>query len=374
MGCSACYNACKQGAISMNSDQKGFTYPKVNYNTCTKCLMCINVCPIINKKKVNRNNIKAYACTNKDNSVRINSSSGGIFTVIAEEILKHKGVVFGAKFSKDFKVVHSFLEDNQELSKFRGSKYVQSEIGYSYKAARNFLEQGRQVLFTGTPCQIAGLKSYLGKEYNNLLCQDIICQGVPSPTVWESYLACRTAEQGEQIKEISFRTKDEGWHNYKMNIKFQSGDVYLKSKNEDTYMKAFSKLLSLRPSCFKCKFKGEHRKSDITLADFWGIKNIEPSLNDNKGISLVLLNTEKGEIAFEQLKGLITYKEVNFTDSIKHNPMYGKSVPHSKLRDAFFSQLNTRDFDSLVNMYAKDTKYKILVRKLKVYIKNKLNI
>ncbi|MCG8540748.1 MAG: Coenzyme F420 hydrogenase/dehydrogenase, beta subunit C-terminal domain [Clostridia bacterium] len=378
MGCSACYNICPQKCVAMNIDKEGFEYPKVDNERCINCGLCIKVCPIINKIETDLNYIRTYACINKNENIRLKSSSGGIFTLIAEQLLSQGGIVFGSGFNTYFKVEHSYIEKYEELEKFRGSKYVQSKIGYTYKQAKDFLDKGKQVLFTGTPCQIVGLKSYLEKEYDNLFCQDIICQGVPSSLVWKYYLDCRIRKdgKGEQIKKISFRVKDTDWQNYKMCIMFQSKYSYLQNKNNDNFMKTFMNFLSIRPSCFECAFKGKKRKSDITLADFWGVQNIKISFIDNKGTSLVLVNTDKGNILFERIKKSIKYQKVKFQDSIKYNPMYNKCIPNNSLRNSFFCELQNVDFDLLVKKYTKEPILKILLSKLKtayLKVKHKLN-
>lgn len=367
MGCYACSNICPKNCIYMISDNEGFWYPQVEYNECIKCGLCINACPIINKVEVQENNVQAYACINKEESIRLKSSSGGLFTVFAEWVIDNGGVVFGAGFDEDFTVSHSCVDTKGELEKFRGSKYVQSKIGDTYKQAKDFLKQGRKVLFTGTPCQIAGLKRYLVKNYDNLLCQDIICQGVPSPMVWKNYLNDRIKGQGEgyQVKKVSFREKDEGWKQYQMKIIFESDEIYQKNKNKDEYLKIFMKFLSIRPSCFECKFKGKYRESDITLADFWGIENVEPSMNDNKGTSLVLINTRKGQKLMNEIKGKMIYKNVAFLDSIKSNPMYSKSIQFSDMRNKFFEELQNSDFSFIVKKYLKDSIFITLINKAK---------
>lgn len=373
-GCYACYNICPQNCISMANDNEGFWYPKVDSDKCVKCNLCINVCPIITKAEIQKNDIKAYACINKNESIRLESSSGGFFTLLAEHILDKGGIVFGARFDDDFSVVHGYAETKEELKNFRGSKYVQSKIGDAYKQVQSFLEEGREVLFTGTPCQIAGLKRYLNEDYVNLICQDVICQGVPSPLVWQSYLKCRIEGEGKgsQIKNISFRSKDESWKRYKIKIHFESGEVYQKSKSNDNYLKAFMKFLSIRPSCFECNFKGEGRESDITLADFWGIEKIEPTMNDDKGTSLILINTLKGQKILDELKEKIIYQEVRFIDSVKSNPMYYKSIPSNNYnsRSNFLKELRSSDFDTVAKKYLKEPISSVLFGKLKrIYIK-----
>ena len=236
-GCHACTNACPKNCISMVSDEEGFWYPEVDKIQCAECSLCETICPIINKNIQSKRLIKAqmsskeqpyekqqaYACYSDNEEIRQNSSSGGIFTVIAESVINIGGVVFGAGFDDVFNVVHSYVENEEGLAKFRGSKYVQSEIGKTYKQAEVFLKQGRQVLFSGSPCQISGLKSYLRREYENLLSIDIICHGVPSPMVWQRYITFRENQENSIIQKVFFRSKRNGWNKFSLFILFANG-------------------------------------------------------------------------------------------------------------------------------------------------------
>ena len=366
-GCYACYSICPVNAIKMEKDEKGFEYPIVDKGKCTNCGLCEKVCPIINNKKSNKTekDIKAYACINKDLQVRMKSSSGGIFTLIAEHILDLKGVVFGATFNENFEVVHSYIENKKDIYKFQGSKYVQSRIGESYKKAKEFLENDKYVLFTGTPCQIEGLYQYLRRDYKKLYTQDLICHGVPSPKVWNKYLEEKNEKYKGRPESISFREKEKsGWQNYGMMIKYPN-DTYLVNHSEDTYMKAFLGDVCLRDSCYDCKFKKKIRKSDITLADFWGIGNVDKDLNDNKGISLVIVNSKKGQELFEKINKKLIYKIVDFEEAIKYNPNMTKSTKIQSKREKFFNDLNNNKLDSLVKKYTKKSMLKKITGKIK---------
>lgn len=348
-GCHACYNICPKGAIKMQQDEKGFEYPVIDKEKCINCGLCEKVCPIINNKQI-ENEPRAYACYNKDLNIRMKSSSGGIFTLLAEEILNKGGVVFGASFNTKFEVEHIMVEKTEELEKLRGSKYTQSKIGETYKKAKEILEEGRYVLFTGTPCQIEGLKSYLRKEYDKLYTQDIICHGVPSPKVWKKYIKYREKIDNEKPKKISFRNKDNGWKLF--NTKFEYKNFsYKQNQNEDKFMQAFLKNTILRDSCYNCSFKKLNRISDITLADFWGIQNIMPELDDNKGTSLVIVNSKKGQELFENIKEKIIYKNVDIQEAIKYNMSMIESAKMDKNRKKFFENLDKLDFDKLVKKY-----------------------
>lgn len=353
VGCFACKNICPQNAISMIEDEYGFKYPSINYNICTNCGLCEKVCPIINKKEENRLNSKSYAAINKNAEVRMNSSSGGMFSIIAEYIINNGGVVYGAKFNDKFLVEHARAEKIEDIEKFRGSKYIQSDINKTFREAKKDLETGRKVLFTGTPCQVEGLKSYLIKDYDNLYTQDFICHGVPSKNIWEKYLEYRKKQDKEEPKNISFRNKEnKGWNEYQLVFKYSNFNKYI-DHIDDLFMKAFLSDIALRDSCYKCQFKKKHRISDITLADFWGINNVVPEMNDEKGTSLILINSEKGEKIFRKLQEKIIYKEVDFEHAIKYNKSMIKSAETNKNRKTFFKELENNDFENLIDRYSK---------------------
>lgn len=368
-GCYGCYNVCLTKAIEMVEDEKGFKYPIINKEKCVNCGLCEKVCPIINNKKEEKKDIKVYACINKNTDTRMKSSSGGIFSLIASYILDLNGVVFGAKFNEEFQVIHSYIGNKEELYAFQGSKYVQSQIGEMYKKAKEFLEQDRYVLFSGTPCQIEGLYSYLGKEYEKLYTQDVICHGVPSPMVWQKYLEEFNKKYNEKPKEISFRNKDKnGWIDFAMKLNYDNGE-YVLSHNKDLYMKAFLSDICLRDSCYDCKFKKKDRISDITLADFWGIENIDKEMNDDKGTSLVIVNSVKGNQLFEKIKQNTIYKEEDFEEAIKYNPNMINSAKMHKNREKFFKELENTNLEFLVKKYTKKSLYKKILGKTKRIIK-----
>jgi len=366
-GCHACYSICTQQCISLQVDAEGFRYPSVDVVACNGCGLCTWVCPVLKRSHID-NLSDSYACINRNDRIRELSSSGGVFTLIAEKFIDVNGVVFGAGFDDDFNVVHSWTGDVEGLGKFRGSKYVQSCIGDTYKEAREFLKQGRPVLFSGTPCQIAGLRSYLGKDYENLLCLDIFCHGVPSPEVWQLYKQQVEQRYQAKIKRIAFRRKNCGWKLYSVSFSFDNGTEYSQSLTQDLFMRGFLQNLYLRPSCYACKFKTLSRQSDLTLADFWGIENIIPSLDDDKGTSLVLVNTEKGESMFENLADQMISEKVDVNQAIRYNSAAVKSVDYNPKRDEFLVKLAaSSDICQLIAEYTKESlsrKAYIRVRRL----------
>lgn len=352
-GCHACMSICPTNCIAMEEDTEGFWYPKADNKECIKCRRCIEICPLINKLSHDNPNefLNAYACKNKDENIRIESSSGGIFSLLAEEILNKGGVVFGAGFDSEFYVRQQYTENKEHLGKLRGSKYVQSKIGETYKQVRSLLLQNRRVLFSGTPCQIGGLKSYLGQTYSNLLCVDFICHGVPSPTVWNRYKHYLEKRLGSPLKKFNFRSKEKGWQDFSVYAKFNNNKEYSKTHKQDIFMRAFLRDICLRPSCHDCGFKTINRESDITLADFWGIQNVIPEMNDNKGTSLIWTNSEYGERTVNLIREKIELSVIDLNKAIQYNSAAIKSSIAHKNREDFFIDLNNNSFEKVVKKY-----------------------
>ena len=373
-GCFACANICPKSCIEMLSDNEGFLYPKVYKDKCVDCGLCEKVCPIINKPKTAENKQTALAVINKDESIRLNSSSGGVFSLLASNIIENGGVVFGAALSEDCKSAsHISAQTLQELELLRGSKYVQSKIGNTYKEVKTFLENGKKVLFSGTPCQVSGLYTFLGKEYENLFTCDFICHGVPSPLVWEKYVELREKKAASKTRRTFFRHKKYGWKMYSVQFIFKNCTEYIQIINNDLYMRGFLANLYLRPSCYDCKFKGINRPSDITLADFWGVEKVCPEMYDNKGTSLLILNSDKGKKLFGLISDGTVNKEVDLNVAISFNSAAIKSVVVPQKRNDFFADLNSIPTKKLFKKYCKPTaKQKIrrvvggILRKMKL--------
>lgn len=352
-GCYACKNICPQNAIEMCEDNQGFCYPEINSDLCIECGLCSKKCPILNAKKEEKKLPTAYAIYNKNEIIRNESSSGGVFTELSKIILKENGIVFGASFNKNFDVIHILVENEKDLKKLRGSKYVQSDIGNSFYEAKKALKLGKKVLFTGTPCQIEGLYSFLGKDYSNLYTQDIICHGVPSKKIWQKYIKERKEKDNcDDLKKVLFRDKSKhGWSRYEVTFKYGNGKITRRDHNEDIFMKLFLSDKILRPSCYDCKFKKKHRISDITIADFWGIDNIRPELNDEKGISLVLAHSLKGIGLLEQISKNVCIEEVSFEEAIKYNQSMLKSANIENYEPKIYEDYNKVTLQELINKY-----------------------
>lgn len=321
-GCTACMAVCPKQCISMKEDGEGFLYPTVDASLCINCNLCQKVCPVLHQAG-KREPLDVYAAKNDDEQVRLSSSSGGIFSLLAEKTIDEGGVVFGARFDENWEVMHDCTETREGIAAFRGSKYVQSRIGDCYQRAKQYLLAGRKVLFTGTSCQIAGLKNYLGKEYDNLLAVDVVCHGVPSPKVWRNYLSEVIAPQGEnntvlphpyecktKITNVDFRSKSTGWKKYSFALTLseasadgEQNTVLLSSiYRTNPYMDAFLANLSLRPSCYSCPAKAGKSQSDISIGDFWGINKVLPEIDDDKGVGLVMLFTDKGKHLWSSIR------------------------------------------------------------------------
>lgn len=301
-GCHACYNICPSHCIEMKADEEGFLYPVIDKEQCIQCGLCEHVCPM--KKKTDlMNKPQLYYGWICDERLRSKSSSGGIFTALAEWILTHDGVVYGAGYGSGLTVIHERITSIEELEKLRGSKYVQSCVCDTFRQVKTDLMNKTWVYYSGTPCQIAGLRNYLGKEYDNLICQDLICHGVPSPKVWKMYLNACNKEKGVPVVKVDFRDKSKGWTNFRFALEFRNGKKYKIRHDKNLYMRLFLRNVILRPTCYHCHYKEERRVSDITLADFWGVQKIFPRLFDDKGISLILVNSDKGEGILKNIAG-----------------------------------------------------------------------
>ncbi len=350
-GCGACATICPKQCIAMTADQDGFLRPFVDTSVCIQCGRCEKICPVANKNRDDGQTPRTFAAVYRDAAVRERSSSGGVFYALAKHVIDAGGVVLGASFDQNFAVVHTYVENLDELTRIQGSKYVQSCTGDAYVQAKKFLDEGRLVLFTGTPCQIGGLYAYLNCMYDNLITQDVVCHGVPSPKLWENYVKEQEVLHGSKVTAVSFRDKKSGWKTYSVSFGFENGDTASQILNEDPYMRAFLSHLALRPACHECSFKQVHRVSDITLADFWGVEKLFPEKNDNKGISLVMCHSRRGEQLFSSVKDNMDVWPVDFENGIKDNVSMIKSSPASPLRQAFLNEVGKKRLDKLSRKY-----------------------
>lgn len=362
-GCSACAEICPKQCISLDVDYEGFWYPQINSSICIDCHLCESVCPVLNPG-VEHKPLHVYAAINKNDEIRARSASGGVFTIIAEKVIDEGGVVFGVKFDRDWNVIFGYTETKEGLEEFRRSKYVQAWVGESYREVKRFLKEGKKVLFTGLPCQIAGLNLFLKKEYTNLITVDLICEGVPSPKLWRKYLdeefvvykkkyrtrthiTSSSSRQNIFIKDISFRNKSLGWSNFSFSLTI-AGNSSENSQNivfpsyinrNSAYMQLMFRYGNLRPICYVCPFKCCKSGSDLTIADYWGISQLHPEMDDDKGTSMVFVNTMRGKKYFDLSK--THYLETSYEESWPFNNVVTSSKKHPK-RDYFYSQIDKR--------------------------------
>lgn len=351
-GCSACASVCPKQCIIMKADVEGFLYPYLDKDTCINCGLCEKVCNELHPFP-QRNPLQVLAAMNRNEEIRLKSSSGGIFYVLAKTIISAGGVVFGARFDDNWQVVIDYAETMIGVEAFMGSKYVQARIESAYKDAKRFLIAGRKVLFSGTPCQIAGLKQFLRKEYDNLLTVDFVCHGTPSPKVWDMYLNEVINRCKSSVKLISFRNKINGWKHLHFSVEYSSianTISLLTSAYQNQYMKAFLADLTLRPSCSYCSAKSGSSNSDITLADFWGIWDVNPDMYDDKGTSMLFINTDKGRRALPSAE-FVEYNDSDYTIALKYNKACAVSVIPNSKRQCFFAQLPTTK--SVINLIDK---------------------
>lgn len=320
-GCYSCVNICPKNCITMISID-GFLHPVIDESLCIKCNLCINTCPVRNPIPLNpeKKIPDAYGAYSNDEEILLKSSSGGLFSVIAEYVLSKNGVVFGAGFNASQKVVHMSVHKKEDLYKLRQSKYVQSEIGDTFKQAKELLNKGILVFFTGTSCQIVGLKKFLKKDYNNLLTQDLICHGVPSPEKFKNYISQKEKLKGGKLTAISFRNKDRKRWSGDVVMSFNNNTIYKKSCRRNSFFKEMLRNKNTRPSCKTCLYRSMNRHSDITLADFWGVSLLKPSIHNRLGTSLVIIHSKKGEKVFKEITPYITSKKVKLKLALIFNP------------------------------------------------------
>lgn len=345
-GCHACATVCPKGCISMEADSEGFLYPAVDRERCVDCGACARVCPQIQHRNPAKSTL-AYGAYCRDEALREQSSSGGVFTCLAHHVLRQGGVVFGAMLDSRLNVVHGCTQIPEGLTVFRGAKYAQSCMGSSYAQARDFLEQGKTVLFTGTPCQISGLLAYLHRPYEGLITVDLVCHGVPSPKAWQSYLQYQARQAASPVVGAAFRDKSFGWRGYSLRLSHGDGSNRIHRASADPYMRTFIQNASLRPSCYRCSHKGLCRESDLTLADFWGLEKLFPEKNENKGTSLVLVHSPKGKAIFQAVREQLVCWEADAQRAAEYNPSMVSSATMPKCREVFFAELSTRPFDKV---------------------------
>ena len=355
-GCNACGDACSHHAITFKTDNEGFWYPEVDKEKCVDCGLCEKVCPIIQIESLKKNDFDkpshVYAAIHKNMSVRWDSTSGGAFSALADVMYKQGGYVSGAVYNADFSVSNFVSNIPDDLKRLRSSKYLQSNAEGLYAAIRDLLRKGEKVLACGTPCQMAALRSFLRKDYDNLIIVDFICRGVNSPKVYRSYLDSLEKKYGSKVVYVKAKNKELGWRKLTRKVTFANGQSYYGVLMEDDFRRGYHTNVFCRPSCYDCKFKGFPRIADITIADYWGIEKVDKNLDNDIGTSMILLNSRKGEQYFEKAKQLLEYKETLFSSIFGGNVALTKSITPAKIdRTSFFKDLDLHDFDYVTNKY-----------------------
>lgn len=352
-GCMACYNQCYFGAINIEPDEEGFGRPNIDEEKCVQCGLCQKVCPANQSIKINSFPKQVYASWNTDAKKKKLSSSGGVFSALAETILEQGGKVYGAAFDKDFSVKHIAIDNVDDLWKLRGSKYVQSSINLMYRQVKNDLLGGYKVLFSGTPCQIDGLYSFLNDRFvGKLYTIDLVCHGVPSPRIWFDYLEYLKKKYKSPIMNVSFRDKSTSWHRYKLKVEFESSKTYIQDLFHDSYSCGFLRNYYLRPSCHCCRYANINRPADISLGDFWGYGSIDHQpQDDDTGISMIMINTSNGMLAFEEAKNHLVYYSRTIEQAKKGNQSLREPFLPASDRNDFWDSYRTKKFSYVVKKY-----------------------
>lgn len=355
-GCAACVDVCPCKAISFVTDVEGFQYPEVDPSRCTGCGMCDAVCPELNIETLKKNDHEypqhTYAAINRNMSVRWDSTSGGAFSALAEAMYEQGGYVAGAAYDEDFTVSSFISSDSKDLPRLRGSKYLQSRSEGMHARILELLRNGEKVLACGTPCQMAALRSFLREDYENLLIVDFVCRGVNSPKVYRSYLDSLERRFGGKVVYVKAKNKQLGWRSLTRKVVFDNGRVYYGVGMEDDFRRGYHTNVYCRPSCYVCRYKGFPRMSDITLADYWGIENVDRNLDNNIGTSMILLNSDKGKRFFESVCDRLEYVETGLAPALPGNVAFHKPIPVPAIdRKAFFEDLDQHSFEYVTEKY-----------------------
>ena len=350
-GCGACADICPKDAINMVR-RDGFDYPQVDKSRCVNCGLCKKVCAFQWEKTTESNCIAAYACKNSE-QVRMQSSSGGIFTALSDWVLESGGTVYGACFDTAMVLRHTRATTEQQRDAMRGSKYIQSTLAGIYRQLKTDLKEGLPVLFTGTPCQVAALKAFLGETHKNLLTVDVICHGVPSPDVWEHFVAYINRKYNGQMTDYAFRNKAVSWRRYSPKVRFADGRQVEENDHTGAFIELFRYDVCMRPSCTGCRYASVHREGDITIGDFWGIENVLPQLDDVKGVSAVMVNSEKGEVALRAVESGLELAPCTQEQIAARQPNLSRPSQFSNKAEAFQRDIKTMDFSAILKKYTR---------------------
>ena len=371
--CMACSEICPVDAIKYTNYINGVGYPQIDYKKCIQCNRCEQVCPV-NKEflQLSINKPDTFVARSREKNTRIASTSGAVFFELAKWILKSRGYIYGAVFDSKFQVQHQLTNDFEIVKNMRGSKYVQSDIGHVYREIEKLVSDN-MILFCGCPCQVAGLKRYLGKSYNNLILMDFVCHGIPSQKMFDEYRECLEKRYKSKIHKFQFRNKNKGWHNSSVYVEFENGKIYTVPITIDAYMRAFLSGTSIKECCFNCQFKRFKSGSDISVADFWGAEVLMPQLDDNTGLSAVFIHTEKGQNILKRLDIEKFVIDPEFV--IDYNRNVIESTAPSVYRKQFLNLAEQYDYGKAMEILFRENFYAKAKRKsfyLMRVVKNKI--
>lgn len=351
-GCTACVNVCPRQCISMEADEEGYLYPFVDKSKCIDCGLCDATCPIQKPLDLREYSTRAFAVQHLNSNILESSASGGAFTAIAESVIDRGGVVWGGAYDDSFNVVHKCVSTKDELVLLRSSKYVQSDVSLVFKLVKKQLSDGLLVCFSGTPCLVNGLKSYLRKDYENLILVDLVCHGIPSPKLWKKFIAFNSTHNGAKLTSVEFRNKHYGYAGSTMALKYDDGTEFYSSRWVQFFKHTFFADLNTRPSCFACHFKTIKRVSDFTLYDCWHVGDYDKSMDDDRGATMILVHSIKALKIFETFKKNVKWCEVDVNDTIQKDGIFAiKCTEPNPKREQFFYDCNNLDIPELIDIY-----------------------
>ena len=366
--CGSCYNACPVDAISFKTLYLDFLYPAIDNSRCVGCDRCEKSCPILADKQEPESGYPiAFAARSRDEEARRKSSSGGVFYELASEILSEGGYICGAVFDDHFHVKHIVSNTQKDLYRMMGSKYAQSDMGMCFRQIKTLLDEGKNVLFTGCPCQVAGLRTYMGRKHPNLLLVELICHGIPSDHMLQTYIGMQERKYGARLKEMEFRNKEKGWHNSSVRMEFENGRVHSEPMTFDTYMQGYFRGVTLKESCFSCQFRGFKSGSDLTIGDLWGAEISIPDMDDNNGLSAVIVNSEKGTLFLNRSK--IIRRQFEIDKILKYNQSLLTSFDEGAQRTAFYAYTEKYDLERAIETFFQETLLQKAKRKFRFFLR-----
>lgn len=369
-GCAACMNICPTNAIHLKSDKSGFMFPIINHEWCIKCRKCIDVCAYQNVPVAKKEPLSTYVAINKNNDILSYSASGGIFGAVSAFIYEKKGVIFGCAYDENMEPKHIGIESKSDITMLQGSKYVQSSIETTFTEAKKNLDDGRWVFYTGTPCQIAGFKSYLGKDYEKLITADIVCHGVPSAEFFISYIRCLEGKLNGKVIDFRFRDKTKGWGKTGKVSYQKSGKTKekLMTPRASSYYHYFLKGYTFRESCYECKYACGSREGDFTMGDYWGIESAHSEIETDKGVSVLLVNSEKGILLLEELMKYLNLTPSTFELAKAENIQLNRPTSKSNMRESILRTWRDGGYEDVEGEFYRVNKRDIRLTKLKMMV------